>query len=182
LFEKMKTMEKSTFYYLSICLLLMMGCQPTTNSVESTASMEATEVDDNQKSLYAVPLSKAIDDIGRFDSLSTEYLQQIPIKAFTIRSIDFLEAMGVSNTTPTKYTHVRIYLGMDSSNNYKLFLTPVKGAKLSSKIPVAGKDVILNGPYQGKVGELQDTNGSYVLDFSQPCPSACDDGSPLNQQ
>ncbi|MEQ9007225.1 MAG: hypothetical protein RLP12_05035, partial [Ekhidna sp.] len=60
------------------------------------------------------------------------------------------------------------------ADQFKLYLTPVEGAKLSAGI--AGKDVILDGPYEGIPNgnsEVSDSDGPYMMDFTKPCPTTC---------
>ena len=155
-------------------------------SCESPATTEAVEeeqynVTDTQPSMYAVSLTDAEESIKYYDKLSKEALGVDPIRAFTIRSMDLAEVIGLPTKFLNKaeYHHVRIYMGLDSATSqFKVYLTPVKGAVLSKDKP--GKDVILDGPYKGD-GELADGDGPYVFDFSKPCPNACDGDSPLNQ-
>ncbi|MEO9869882.1 hypothetical protein [Ekhidna sp.] len=160
-------------------LMVLISCQPPASN--DASEEEAFEVIDTATSMYAVSLESAEENIAYYDKLSKEALGIDPIRAFTIRSVDFAEAVGL----PTKYLkkaeyrHLRIYMGLDSATmQFKVYLTPVKGAKLSADKP--GKDVILTGPYKGGGDGIADGDGPYVLDFSKPCPSACDGGSPLN--
>lgn len=166
----------------AILFLTIISCQPTAS--EETASAPPFQIADSTSSMYAVSLATAEQNVRFYDSLSQAALGVDPIRAFTIRSVDLVEAIGLDMKylNKAKYRHVRIYMGLDSaSGQFKVYLTPVKGAKLSAGKP--GKDVILNGPYSGADGdksELGDGNGPYVFDFSKPCPNACDPNSPLN--
>jgi len=166
----------------AIFLITVVSCQTTTSS-DTTSSKEEKdfEIVDTDPSMFAVSLSEAEKNIKFYDKVSKEALGVDPIRAFTIRSIDVIEAIGMpmKNLKDAKYRHLRVYMGLDSATQeFKVYLTPVEGARLSQGKP--GKDVILDGPYKGN-GELADGDGPYVMDFSQPCPNACDDGSPLNQ-
>lgn len=175
----MKNLIKALFLF---SIFSIVSCQSNSDTKPAEEELGEYEVVDTSPSMYAVSLQEAQDNIKTYDSLSKAALGVDPIRAFTIRSIDFAEAIGL----PTKYlkkseyTHLRIYMGLDAADSmeFKIYLTPVKGAKLSEGKP--GKDVILDGPYRGKNGELSDADGPYVLDFSKPCPNACDDGSPLD--
>lgn len=134
------------------------------------------EVADAQPSMYAVSYDEAEKNINYYDSIAREYLKTDPIKSFTVRSVDLIEAIGLSPDVDSiaKYKHVRIYLGLDSANKFKMYLTPVTGAKLSKGI--AGKDVILDGPYEGipdSNGEVSESDGQYMMDFTKPCPTTC---------
>jgi hypothetical protein len=141
---------------------------------------------DSSISYYAVPKNEAIKSIKYYQKIAKEKFQgTIPIRGFTIRTADLLEVSGmpVPDTVYTRYAYVRMYLGLDSASNlFKIFLTPVDSANLNVTPPIAGKDVILNGPYSRSVkvkvkGDVDD--GDYVLDLSAPCPNSCDDESPF---
>ncbi len=132
---------------------------------------------------YALDLDSARDYIKRYDSLSKQRLGGVPVNAYTIRAADLLEALGLPEKTKVKYTHARVYLGIDKNNNFRLFLTPVDGASIHKG--EAGKDVILNGPHKPTLADASDveaSTGSYVLDFTAPCPKTCPSGSPLYPQ
>jgi hypothetical protein len=157
-------------------LLFVIGCsQPKEDTTSPDKAQDVAE--------YALDLDSAVQYIHRYDSVVKTVLKDsVPIKSFTIRAADLLESLGLSAKTKVKYTHARIYLGMDESNKFRIFLTPVDGASIDNG--VAGTDVILKGPH--KNGRFNATNaltndGSYVLDFSAPCPNTCPNGSPLNQ-
>lgn len=161
----------------AIFFLAIISCQPT--ATEEVAEEPPFEVQDSSPSMYAVSLESAKENINFYDSISKEVLGVDPIRAFTIRSVDLVESIGLDMKylRNAKYRHVRIYMGLDSaSGEFKVYLTPVSGANLSAGKP--GKDVILDGPYSGNdktEGELGDGNGPYVFDFSKPCPTTCPD-------
>lgn len=75
------------------------------------------------------------------------------IRAFLIPEIDLSQVMAERNTV-----NVRTYLGIDENNNCKLMIVGVDQN---------GRDLI------------DDTNGQFIYDFTQGCPSLCDVDSPL---
>jgi hypothetical protein len=160
-------MKKNIYGFVTICLVTVLAC--TTKPTELAQDQSATEnaVEDMTETMYAVPLDTAAKNVHHYDSISQKYLKEIPVKSFTIRSVDLLEAMGMP-ITDTKFKHVRIYLGLNDGNDFKIYLTPVVGANLSANPPIAGKDHILTGKYHGLGG-----SGPYMLDFAQPCPKTC---------
>lgn len=178
----MKNLIKALFLF-SIFSIVSCHSSSYSEQDEDDEMLGEYEVVDTSPSMYAVSLKEAQANIKTYDSLSKVALGVDPIKAFTIRSIDFAEAIGLPTKylKKQKYSHLRIYMGLDAADSmkFKIYLTPVEGARMSQGKP--GKDVILDGPYTGKNGELGDSDGPYVLDFSQPCPNACDDGSPLDE-
>jgi hypothetical protein len=160
---------------LLICLVTAMSCNKPT--AESAA---ITDTNGNHPRCGSVitPLDTAINCIHRYDSVWTALFRtgEPPIKAYTIRAEDLLEAMGMpasyaADTTICKYNHVRVYIGLDAKYKFKLFFTPVTGADLCQSN--GGTDKILYDstaamPFQ------------YVLDLNAPCPNTCGSGgSPL---
>lgn len=169
-----------------IIALVVLGCNPKPST--NTGPKQASLLTSDNSSLYAVPLDTAVKNINRYhkniktyDSLiavaqGKKPERKVPMKGFTIRAADLFESMGmpVSDTTEATYKYIRVYLAMNHKNEFKLYLTPVKGANLNVTPAVAGEDVILNGKFFGLGSE-----GDYVLDFAQPCPTTCPANSPL---
>jgi hypothetical protein len=124
---------------------------------------------------YALPYDSAVRYAFIYDSIVTRVLQEpAPIRSYTIRSADLLEAMGLSRNLDTAFHFVRVHLGIDEYKNFRLFLNPVEGADLSSNPPKAGSDVKLYGPHKrssAPKGKVEP--GAYVLDFTSPCPATC---------
>jgi hypothetical protein len=165
---------KTNLTYL-LFLVLIFGC--TKPKEETTPANDAPTVAE-----YALDLDSAVQYIHRYDSLAKASLKgSVPIKAFTIRAADMLQALGLPESSKVKYTHARVYLGTDANGNFRLFFTPVDGASISKG--EAGKDVILTGPHKHGLADapgVLTTSGSYVLDFTAPCPNTCPTNSPLN--
>ncbi|MBI1767237.1 MAG: hypothetical protein HYR67_02550 [Bacteroidetes bacterium] len=180
-------MKKSLYSLLAVGLVVVYACN--SKSSDTAQKSEPLILSGGATSLYAVPLDTAVKNIKHYDKNIKMYDsliaaaqgkkpdKKIPIKAFTIRAADLFEAMGMSaaDTVKATYKYVRVYLAMNHKNDFKMYLTPVDGANLSANPPVAGKDVIMTGKYNGL-----SSDGSYVLDFTQPCPTTCPTGSPLN--
>ncbi|WP_258098782.1 hypothetical protein [Marinoscillum pacificum] len=175
----MKYLAKLSILSVVVCLMNCQQTEPTNTMVSLSRQMKDT-------SLYAVSYDLFQEDTARFAQVSRKVFSQVsgfssdlePIKAFTVHSADLLEVMGlppeVQCQEAIKYEYARLYLGLTAEGEIKLFMTPVVNAKLSSGI--AGTDVILSGPYKGdpnSVSSLEDPEGSYVMDFSAPCPKTC---------
>jgi len=174
-------MKKSVYGVIAI-LLLMFNCREKSPDQAAVQRQSGDSQGDTTTTLYAVPYDSALRNMARFDkkmriydSLVVKALNKkgpvkVPIRAFTIRAVDLLEALGLpaADTTRVAYDHVRIYFGMDANDGFKLYLTPVDSADLSSHPPQAGVDVILKGKYRG-LGD----DGEYVFDFAAPCPNTC---------
>ncbi len=129
-----------------------------------------------EDTLYAVPLEEATADIRLYKDFMTTQFQVKEsniLKAFTLHSIELLEAMGVSATDLRfEFPKVRVYIGKkdgDQDSDFKLFLVPVNEE---------GQDVIPKGPAGN--GRILDDD-EYVYDFTKPCPNTCDIESPLFQ-
>jgi hypothetical protein len=154
-----------------ISLMITQACKTEVKKEEKKEEKTTANVKHNLTSSYRVPLPVAKENIQRYTDKCAELFGMTPIKAYTIHAEDLLEVLGIPVSEPPiyEYSHVRAYLGLDSLNNFKLYLTPVVGANLSAVPKVAGTDVI-----------LQDEDGKqYVLDLNAPCPATCDITSPL---
>ena len=160
-------------------LIMIISCQTQVSDNPSNSEPDYSyEIKDTTPALFAVPLDTAMKDMAHYDSVAIKTIGVDPIRAFTIRSVDLVEAMGlpVKFLKEAEYKHVRIYIGMSRpTNEFKIFLTPVEGANLNKGI--AGKDVILEGPYfedlEARIKGVSMGEGPYMLDFSAPCPNTC---------
>ncbi len=164
---------KNTFYFL-VLITLLSACQQTEKKERAVFEKPVAE--------YALAYDSAVAYTKRYDSISNAHFKgNVPIRAFTIRSTDLLEAMGISLADTVQYDHIRVYLGMDKNNKFRLLITPTKGVNIDRGI--AGEDVILSGPYtRGRRGlEATTSDGQYVLDFTSPCPPTCPTSGLLNQ-
>ncbi len=164
-----KTILKSA---AAICLMAMVSCNNNAKNEGKNHEQPTKGIPplNALKSSVRVPLQTAQNNIHRYDELCLKTFQTVPVRAYTIHSEDLLEVLGVpvSDSSMCKYKYARAYLGLDSANNFKLYLTPVEGADLDAVPKNAGKDVI-----------LKDEMGPYVLDLNAPCPMTCDQTSPL---
>ncbi len=154
---------------LMLSLMITQSCK-TEVKTEDKKEVK-TETKRLLTSSYQVPLAVAQDNIQRYTNKCFEALGIVPIKAYTIHAEDLMEVLGIPETDPKiyKYDHVRAYLGLDTLNQFKLYLTPVEGANLSAVPKIAGNDVILKNA----------EGAPYVLDLNAPCPATCDLTSPL---
>ena len=170
----------------AIPLIVFIACQPS-ESGNSTTVSETSKVDTvitpGYTSMYAVSFEEAKQNIDYFASLiANNQLGVDSIRAFTLHAEDVLESIGLSPSyaSQAEFQYLRIYLGADSTDSqFKIYLTPVIDADIEAGN--AGKDVILEGPYDGDGDGLADSEGQYLMDFSKPCPNACDGNSPLNE-
>jgi hypothetical protein len=160
-------MKKLT--YLLISLAIVLGC-----------SRSDKDEDHSKKNMvFGLPVDSANAFATRYNLVASEILQMpTPIQAFAIRSQDLLQVLGLP-VKKTKYPYARIYIGLDSHQNFRAFLVPVEMGDRG----YPGKDVIPEGDYQnGWLGESspnQVAKGKYVFDFTMPCPSSCDTDSPI---
>ncbi len=75
------------------------------------------------------------------------------VKAFLIPNIDITQLLAEKGVQD-----VRAYVGIDDNNEQKLMLVGVDSE---------GNDLI------------DEANGQFIYDFTQPCPKKCDINSPL---
>lgn len=90
-----------------------------------------------------IPVTTALDWVTRWRA-STETL---PIKGFLVPGIDLTEVLAEEGVV-----NVRTYLGIDTNNEYHLLIVGVDDN---------GNDM------------LDEANGQYVYDFTEPCPPMC---------
>lgn len=161
--------------YSVLCFFVLLAC--------SGAKKDTKENNKPQIAEYALALDSAVKYIKRYDSVMHYALgDSLPVKSFTVRAVDLLESLGLPANTQSEYQHVRVYLGLDTNNKFRLFLTPVSGASISDG--VAGRDIVLSGPYTNGMAnnsEITSFEGEYVLDFTGPCPTSCPETNLLNQ-
>lgn len=84
------------------------------------------------------------------------------IRSYKVSNNDLLSVLGLSPYTVCKYYGCRVYIGLDTSSQFKLYLTPLDST---------GEDVILKNP---------NTRKRYLLDLNAPCPSTCGKDTLLN--
>jgi hypothetical protein len=75
------------------------------------------------------------------------------VKAHLIPEVDITQLLAEPGIT-----NVRAYIGIDDTGMHKLMLVGVDAN---------GKDMI------------NDATGQYIYDFTMPCPTTCDENSPL---
>lgn len=148
--------------------VLVVACQPQNSGEEAEKKVDPQVI--KYESMNAVSKVEAKENIDYYQTEVKKMLGADPVKAFTIASVDLVEAIGWQKEK--RYDYVRIYMGLDEeSKELKIYLTPVEGADL--KKGIAGKDVFRSGKYEGE-GFLQG-DGPFMLDFSSPCPRTCPD-------
>lgn len=128
-------------------------------------------------------------DIAYFDTVSAMLVDQAggsgtPIKAFTVRAVDLLAAMGMPAAEPPTlpYDHIRVYLGFNkSAGQFKLYIVPVAQASINNQ--QSGQDLMLdahgNAVQPEQVYPPGYLSDKYVLDLNAPCPNLCDVQTPL---
>lgn len=162
--------------YTLIGITLLLSCSKDKKSMVGSKEAGIAE--------YALSLDSAVAYTKRYNNIVSSTLNDsVPIKAYTIRVADIFEALGIplEDTLKANYNHIRVYMGIDFNDKFRLLLTPVDGANINDGIP--GNDVILSGAYyQGaQSADMPIENGEYVLDFTGPCPNSCPVNSPLYQ-
>jgi len=175
---------KPLTFVVAIGMLVAAGCS-------SASSEHPIQHDADPVTHVLYPLDSAQIDINRLDTLSRRYLGSAtsPIRAYTIRAIDLLGALGMNPALEdsAKYKHIRVYLAYRQNKGFKLFLVPVDSAYINGKDTAnwrGGYDIFLNS--QGKCiprkkGPTTSVETPYVLDLNAPCPATCAEGSPMTQ-
>jgi hypothetical protein len=178
---------------LAAGLITVAGC--TNTPKESTVKEGPVPPPDNIKHVLS-PLKTAKDDIRAFVKLCQDSLGTVPIRGYTIRAEDLLDALGLppslvdSNFNgDTVNRHVRVYMGYrktgpPADTGFKLFIVPVNGANISGNDPAAWKagiDLMLdsNGKAIKRGTQKGAAEDEYVLNLIAPCPKTCPEG-PLN--
>jgi hypothetical protein len=135
--------------------------------------------------METVPLKTAKEAVDRFQDSCKSKLGFDPIKSFTMRGVDAMEVLGLRKllkgnsaelATQADTLAFRVYLGLDDSLRFKLFVVKVEGVNFKNN--QMGKDV----PFiiDGQSGVKGTSVGSeYVLDVNQPCPKTCPEESIL---
>lgn len=188
---------KISSFLLSASLLLLAACSGlNTNPPVAADAPPVTDTCaiDSIRDVME-PLDSARANVACFDSLYTLFIKELRsdsgnagknnavIKAFTVHAIDLFAAMGMKldQQNLPKYNYIRVYLGFDlAAKQFKLYIVPVKGACINNQCKLPGNDLMLrpNGePYPDP--RLMPDSPQYVLDLNAPCPSICDNASPL---
>lgn len=124
---------------------------------------------DSIKSLDQTPLDTAIANITNYNNSwallarHAGYADSIPIRSYLVNSVDLINLMGIrdQDNIDITFRSVRVYLGLNYQNHFKLYMTPVG---------INGLDSIL----------VNSKGKSFVYDLNAPCPSTCGDPtSPL---
>jgi len=169
----------------------MISCSPDSSKADQPAPLS---VQLDTVLIDGFPLDSAKAATARFRRFSQLGLGGTPLKAFTVRGADLMEALDLDSLIPTNpkqrkafidTTAIRVYMGIDSIPDasvkkyhyaFKLFVVNVNKSSYSKKEP--GHDVFFTSK-QVKAPRLGDAD-DYVLDFNTPCPTSCPTSSPLN--
>lgn len=155
---------------LVLGLALAAGCSnhSANDKVAESPQPVKTQLNGSADGYYTsvkVPLDSAAPNVRAYDSICRKLFKTVPVKGFTIRARDLLEALGmpVSDTLECRYSHARVYLGLDRDSQFKLYFVPVDGANLS--MDIGGTDVpVIDPKAEGQKS---------VLDLNTPCPKVC---------
>jgi hypothetical protein len=157
-----------------ISLMLAFGCAPKSGpETDKDEARQPLPVLCTVAPEYGVPLDSANLAIAYYHTYM-KGLGKPYVQAFTISSMDFIEALGlpVAENDSVEFKHIRLYLGLDeSSKEFKLYITPVVGASLKKDSVRAGKDHYLC--QSSRNGSAILSEDGYMLDFALPCPNTC---------
>lgn len=163
----------TTAILLSALSVVLFSCGNSNNTPaqqDTASNVPVRQMGSSVNTMDTVPLESALANVKHYLDSCNEFLGGAPIKAYTIHANDMLMALGIDpDSVNCRYTHARVYLGLDSANHFKLYFTPVVGADLDPSVMNAGRDSILTD---------QDGN-RFVMDLNAPCPNTCDNSSPF---
>lgn len=168
----MKSGKMTCLGILAIGFFLVTACsneEMTNESCEVVALENLTKMP-----AKGVLLSTAESDIQHYVDSCYRYFTSINlppttcdsiVRSYTVTSHDMLGVLGVKRTGECAFPFdsCRVYLGLDTKNKFKLYMTPVNKD---------GNDTILSFMDGGKATQ-------FVYDLNAPCPSTCDYSSPL---
>jgi hypothetical protein len=143
-------------------------------SADSAKAMAPAALAPGKVASYAVPYSTAVQGVTDYVSLCQGKFGTDPFpRAFAIRSVTLLEAMGAPEGTTTENEYIRGYIGMDDKGDFQFYLTPAKDVSLPGN--PGGEDVIPDGEFVPGPYNPGDptTTGKFLWDFAHPCPNQC---------
>lgn len=164
-------MKKASITRIALCLLTSLILS---NCTTETKKNQAPELPNTTENRYkdTVSLTTAVMNIQNYVSNCDKYLNDtIPIRSYTINRADLFGILGVTSVPGSQYDRCRVYIGLDSLNKFKLYMTPTvllptsKGSRDSVYV-----DKILYDSVHGN---------HFVYDLNAPCPSTCDKTSVL---
>jgi hypothetical protein len=165
---------------LALSLIVIAGCN------EPVAIAPKTFPHDVRKVLYR--WDSAQKDMALYDKICTDSLGVVPIRAYTVRAVDLVGALGLDTAlanSDTVFHHIRIYLGYKKDSGFRLFILPVEGANLSGPESdwTAGKDIRLDSTGHAIRHPKAEADATeYVLDLNAPCPNTCPAGTSGSQK
>jgi hypothetical protein len=176
-------MKKILFSLALAAGFLTMGCD------HPSAAKDAQTVTPENLKHILLKADAARHYIKVFDWLCEKRVLDLPIKAYTVRSLDLITAMGIPeiDTSLIKHNAIRLYLAYDSSDHmrsgFKLLILPVDSAIIVGDTSkwFSGYDVLLDS--SGKAmpnGPKTLSITPYVLDLNAPCPNTCSTNSVVN--
>ena len=171
---------KKNRYFIILCAVIIIACTQNEKKQVNADELPIDPLTIIDTASFALDMDSAILYAAHYDSVAKKALgQPAPIKAYTVRATDLLEVLGISKKTKTKYQFVRVYLGFDFNNKFRLFLTPAEGADI--RTGHGGRDIVLHGLHtHGLADSVSVTReGEYMLDFTAPCPNSCPSNSKI---
>ncbi len=155
----MKTFQNIKKAFVFGCLIFpFWSCNSNPGDTESdipvTASLQPAPLE--LLTMDSVPLVEAKINIEAYNDSTLNILGQNPIRAFTVNAADLLQVLGFSpsDVRKAKSTFARVYIGLDSAKNFKLYFVPVDSRC---------NDMCIVDSMQHK----------FVYDLNVPCPKTC---------
>lgn len=165
----MKRKANITIFALSVWTVLSLS-NCAQNPEKDTPSGQVIQTENTYKD--TVHLATAINNIKNYVTNCDKYLNDtVPIRAYTLNRADLFGILGVTSVPDCKYDRCRVYIGMDSSNKFKLYMTPTVLKPVSrGSVDSVYVDTFLYDAIHKTY---------FVYDLNAPCPSTCDKTSKL---
>jgi len=136
--------------------------------------------DGDQLVPFSVPLAEAQKRVSNWINAdpASDTLNPAQMRAFVVNRMDFKELLEQHDTE-----FIRLYIGMeDVKDTHKrrpcvLLVSAVRQGDIDPKAPDPDLIVDLIGTKKPKIDASEEDY--HVFDFSKPCPTYCDEDSPL---
>lgn len=153
------------FYLLFVCIVVSFGCTRADRSAQDTDVNLPCSPSLTDTAFYAISRDTAGDWIHRYQKANPS-----ATKFFTVYATDLWEALGIPRQKRCSvYPNLRATMAMAPDKSIHLLFSPAT---------IQGIEIVLRGKYTGRprgaVLEASDVSeGEYMLDFSNPCPTTC---------
>ena len=121
--------------------------------------------------INTISLNQAKEWAGNWRNLESNYNKYHKIHAFNIPKLDLIEVLNEENVES-----IRAYIGVKETTNKK-GETEFEEKLMIVGVDEKGKDLLPSSTIGKTLATESDESG--IFDFSRPCPTTCDQESPL---